>query len=157
YAMYHGPDGLTHIAQRVQPLTDILARGLAQHGMQPRNQCWFDTLTFACAADQVAAIHARATQAGIHLRRDSATQFGLSLDECTTRAEVELLWQVLLGESAKTLSVQTLDAEVAKAKPNVPERKSTFLQHPHFTRYHSETAMLRYMKRLEDRDIALNR
>jgi len=161
YAMYHGPDGLRCIAARVKRLTDILARGLELKGMPPRNRHWFDTLTFERPQVQVDAIRARAAEAGIHLRRDSATQFGLSLDECATPADVENLWHVILGtSSAKGLSVKALDAEFAEDATRLPEellRTSGFLQHPHFTRYHSETELLRYMKRLEDRDIALNR
>ncbi len=161
YAMYHGPDGLICIARRVKRLTDILARGLEQKGLLPRNRHWFDTLSFERPQAQVEAIHARAAEEGIHLRHDSATEFGLSLDECTTPADVEALWQVLLGSSAKGLSVHTFDKDFADDAtiPLPPEllRTSSFLQHPHFTRYHSETELLRYMKRLEDRDIALNR
>jgi glycine dehydrogenase len=161
YAMYHGPEGLKCIAARVKRLTDILARGLELKGMPPRNRHWFDTLTFEQPEAQAAAIHARAAEAGIHLRRDSATQFGLSLDECSTPADVETLWQVLLGNTAKGLSVHSLDQDFADdATASLPLallRTSNFLQHPYFTRYHSETELLRYMKRLEDRDIALNR
>jgi glycine dehydrogenase len=161
YAMYHGPQGLTRIARRIQRLTDILARGLQLKGMPPLNPHWFDTLTFERPEAQTSAICTRAADVGIHLRRDSATHFGLSLDECTTPADVESLWQILLGASASSLSVQALDKDCAgDMDANLPvqlRRTSSFLQHPHFTAYHSETALLRYMKKLEDRDIALNR
>ncbi|MEY4641327.1 MAG: hypothetical protein RLZZ227_1321 [Pseudomonadota bacterium] len=162
YAMYHGPTGLMRIGQRVQRLTDILARGLASRGLVPHNRRWFDTLTFHVPQTQAVAIHERAAAAAIHLRRDSETSLGLSLDECTTAEDVEILWQVLLGEAAVSLSVAALDAEFATGRLASPFdatqlRTSPFLQHPHFTSYHSETELLRYMKKLEDRDIALNR
>ncbi len=161
YAMYHGPEGLTRIAQRVQRLTDILARGLQQKGLAPVNRSWFDTLTFERPSEQTAGILSRAADAGVHLRRDSDTRFGLSLDECTTPADITALWQVLLGSGAKALSVEALDKELSESLslglPPELARTSVFLQHPHFTSYHSETELLRYMKRLEDRDIALNR
>ncbi len=162
YAMYHGPGGLTRIALRVQRLTDILAQGLAQQGLHPLNHRWFDTLSFELPQAQAAAVHKRAAAAGMHLRRDSATRFGLSLDECTTPAEVEALWQVLLGEPGRALSVGVFDLDFAAGHTNQtlePQwlRASDFLTHPHFTSYHSESELLRYMKKLEDRDIALNR
>ncbi len=161
YAMYHGPEGLTRIALRVQRLTDILARGVQQKGLARVNPSWFDTLTFERPQEQTDAILSRAAAAGIHLRRDNATHFGLSLDECTTPADLVALWHGLLGGTAKSLSVEALDKDISGgASPGLPRqlvRTSAFLQHPHFNTYHSETELLRYMKRLEDRDIALNR
>ncbi|HEY0963611.1 MAG TPA: aminomethyl-transferring glycine dehydrogenase [Pseudomonadales bacterium] len=162
YAMYHGPEGIERIARRVQRLTDILAEGLTRKGLAPRNRRWFDTLTFDMPPDQAAAIYERAGAAGIHLRCDSGTRLGVSLDECTTPADVIMLWNVLLADSACDLSVDALDDEFAAGRLEssldaAHRRTSPFLQHPNFSRYHSETEMLRYLKKLEDRDIALNR
>jgi glycine dehydrogenase len=162
YAMYHGPEGIERIALRVQRLTDILAEGLKRNGLAPQNRRWFDTLTFDLPPEQAAAIFARAAEAGIHLRCDSGTRLGLSLDECTTPADVVVLWNVLLGNNACNLSVSALDEEFAAGRLQssldaAHRRTSPFLQHAHFSMHHSETEMLRYLKKLEDRDIALNR
>ncbi|MDY6983886.1 MAG: glycine dehydrogenase, partial [Pseudomonadota bacterium] len=100
YAMYHGPEGIERIALRVQRLIDILAEGLKRQGLAPRNRRWFDTLTFELPPHQAAAVHERAAAAGIHLRCDSGTRFGLSLDECTTSADIVVLWNVLLADKA---------------------------------------------------------
>jgi len=162
YAMYHGPERLKLIAARVHRLADILALGLQQGGLTLLNQRYFDTLTVTLSAAQAAAVLSRAEQAGVALRLDKAdgTQLGLSLDECTTPAEVELLWQMLLGDAAKPLVVAAFDKAISegRVKPVLGGdllRSSTFLTHPHFNSYHSETELLRYMKRLENRDISL--
>lgn len=164
YAMYHGPTGLKRIAQRVHRLTEILALGLQQGGLPPCNQHFFDTLTLEPDADTAATILARAEVADINLRLDRAdgTRLGISLDECTTADEVVQLWQVLLGDKAQGFSVAALDSDI-RAVRNQPAlgaellRESPILQHPHFNCYHSETEMLRYLKRLEDADISLTR
>ena len=164
YAMYHGPEGIRRIAARVQRLTAILASGLRRMGAAPLNNSFFDTLTLQFEAGAAAAVLARAEAAGINLRSDVAdgTRLGVSLDECTTSEEVQILWQVLLGDKAAGLDLALIDRSIAETgdSPGVPlplRRSSSYLTHHHFNSYHSETEMLRYMKRLEDRDIALNR
>jgi glycine dehydrogenase len=161
YAMYHGPEGLRTIAQRIHRLTAILANGLQSRGLTCSNARFFDTLTIPTDAASRAAILARAAQARINLRMDQADSIGVSLDECTTAHDIELLWQVLLGDKAEGLSVAALDQQIcagAAAVVGIPgalQRQSAFLTHPFFNRCHSETEMLRYLKRLENKDISL--
>lgn len=162
YAMYHGPEGLRRIASRIHRLARILVAGLKQQGMTPEHTHYFDTLSFSVAADLGQAIRKRALAEDLHLRwdDDQCTRFGLSLDECSDRQEVERLWRVLLGEEqCAALSVDDLDAGLS-ALDGVPadlQRQSDYLTHAHFRDYRSETEMLRYLKRLEDRDISLTR
>ncbi len=159
YAMYHGPRGLRRIANRVQRLTAVLAEGLRRCGLNAPANGFFDTLSVPVDAAQFAAIQARAAEHRVNLRFDAAeAAVGVSLDECATPAEVELLWRVFLGESAAELAIDAIDRQVAAAKPAIPaalRRESDFLQHPNFNRHHSETEMMRYLKRLENRDISL--
>ncbi len=160
YAMYHGPEGLRTIAWRIHRLALILAEGLRQAGMQVNEQ-FFDTLTVTVDEDRKAAILARAREQRINLRSDAAGCVGLSLDENSDATEVATLWQILLGSDDHGLSVQKLDAAIvngdlpAAAIPQGLERQSRFLEHPVFNSYHSETEMLRYLKRLENRDLSL--
>jgi glycine dehydrogenase len=161
YAMYHGPEGLRTIAQRIHRLTAILANGLDDRGLKCSNSRFFDTLTIATDTASRSAILARARQARINLRMDQATSIGISLDECTTTHDIELLWQVLLGDKSAGLSVATLDQQICAGSatvvgiPGTLQRQSQFLTHPFFNRCHSETEMLRYLKRLENKDISL--
>jgi glycine dehydrogenase len=157
YAMYHGPVGLRRIAERIHRLTAILGDGLASLGFETDNDGFFDTLTFT-AGKQQSAILERATAAGFNLRIIDGERLGVSLDETTTAAEVETLWRVFSGKD-DVPSVATLD-EAIEGLPGIPaelQRDMDYLQHPLFNDFHSETEMLRYMKRLEDKDIALNR
>ncbi|MDT8428673.1 MAG: aminomethyl-transferring glycine dehydrogenase [Pseudomonadales bacterium] len=160
YAMYHGPDGLTRIARRIHRLTCLLAHGLRQAGMQPNSQ-FFDTLSIALDADQRAQIIDRALSSGVNLRTDDPTLLGLSLDECSTPEDVSLLWHILLGAKAEALDVHALDQQLVvdpasfAAIPAQLQRNTPYLQHPVFTSWHSETDMLRYLKRLENRDLSL--
>jgi glycine dehydrogenase len=157
YAMYHGPQGLRRIAERIQRLTSILAAGMEQAGFRADNATYFDTLTFQ-VGDQQQAIVERALAAGLNLRIIGSDRLGISLDETTTAADIETLWEVF-SDGAASSSAQALDAELAQ-HTGVPEqllREVDYLQHPLFNDYHSETEMLRYMRYLEDKDIALNR
>jgi len=155
YAIYHGPKGLKRIAQRVQRLTEILAAGLKQGAIARVNQHFFDTLTLDVGAKQ-SAILERAKAARINLRVIDGEQLGVSLDECTSEATVEALWTVFLGEG-HGLSLSALDKdELESGIPAELRRTSGYLEHPIFNRYHSETEMLRYLKSLEDKDLALN-
>lgn len=151
YAMYHGPKGLRRIAERTQLLTGVLAAELQKGGVAIQNQHFFDTLTIE-PGEQRDAILARAAAKDVNLRCDSDQTLGISLDETTTREDLALVIEVILG---RPTSVE--DAEVASAIPQVLQREVDYLQHPLFNEYHSETEMLRYMRRLESKDIALNR
>ncbi|PWC17981.1 glycine dehydrogenase (aminomethyl-transferring) [Brenneria roseae subsp. roseae] len=156
YAVFHGPDGLKRIAGRIHRLTDILAHGLRQGGMTLRHQTWFDTLTVE-VADKNATL-SRALSFGINLRSDLDDAVGITLDEATTREDVLALFSVLLGD-AHGLDIDTLDAEINPQSDAIPvalQRNDTILSHPVFNRYHSETEMMRYLHRLERKDLALN-
>ena len=157
YAMYHGPVGLRRIARRIHRLTAVLANGLAQLGFEADNAQFFDTLCYS-VGEQQAAIVARAEAARLNLRQLAGGKLGISLDETTGRAEVEQLWNVFAG-AEQALNLAAIEREVGD-HPGIPEalwRETDYLQHPLFNRFHSETEMLRYLHRLENRDIALNR
>jgi glycine dehydrogenase len=153
YAVYHGPEGLKRIAQRVQRLTAILAAGLAAKGVERANAQFFDTLTLK-VADQ-AAILERARAARVNLRILDG-QLGVSLDETSSAQTVAQLFDIFLG-AGHGLDVATLDAgEVTDGIPTELARSSAYLTHPVFNSHHSETEMLRYLKQLENKDLALN-
>ncbi|MGY4491809.1 aminomethyl-transferring glycine dehydrogenase [Pseudomonas sp. TE3610] len=155
YAVYHGPIGLQRIAQRVHRLTQILAAGLERKGIKRLNQHFFDTLTLEVGGAQTAVIES-AQAVHVNLRILGRGRVGLSLDETCDAATVGLLWDILLGAD-HGLDVGTLDAEaLPSAIPPGLERTSTYLTHPVFNQHHSETEMLRYLKQLENKDLALN-
>lgn len=157
YAVYHGPQGLRTIAQRIHRFTDILAQGLRANGYTPVHSAYFDTLTIRAEGQQREAILKRAEAAGLNLRIDRPAFLGISIDEAKTRADVETLFAVILG-SDHGLQVTELD-EQAQSAASIPanlERQSAILTHEVFNQYHSETEMMRYIKQLESKDLALN-
>jgi glycine dehydrogenase len=155
YAVYHGPYGLATIAARVHRLTGVLAAGLKKLGFTMINDSFFDTLTIATGG-RTGEIHAR-SDGKANLRHIDATRIGISLDERSTRADVSLLWQIFSPEGTTLPDFATLESSVEDAYSAALRRTSAFLAHPTFNRYHSETEMLRYLRRLADRDIALDR
>ncbi|MDH5244879.1 MAG: aminomethyl-transferring glycine dehydrogenase [Betaproteobacteria bacterium] len=155
YAVYHGPAGLTTIARRVHRLTAILKAGLERLGHPVPTEHFFDTIVVA-TGDATDRIADRAVAQRMNFRRVDARALGLSLDETTTRADVEAIWQAFGGDSAAE-GLAELFASAPEALPAALQRQSEFLAHPTFNRYHSETEMLRYLRRLADRDIALDR
>ena len=154
YAVYHGPEGLQRIAQRVHLLTSVLAEGLRLNGMVPTNKHWFDTLTLHTGSRTDAIIKA-AAEREMNLRQIDAEHVGLSIDETTGTEDIIALWEILLGENS--LDLDALAAEVAAALPDDLIRTDGFLTHPTFNSFHSETEMLRYLRKLADKDIALDR
>jgi len=157
YAVYHGPKGLKTIANRIHRFADILCAGTSSKGLTAIHTNYFDTLTFNVAnKDEIVA---RALDANANLRTDVEGQISVSLDETTTRADVVQLFDILLGEG-HGLDVEALDTAVVNSgKSSIPAslvRETAILTHPVFNSYHSETDMLRYIKRLEDKDLALN-
>ena len=154
YAVYHGPEGLQRIAQRVHLLTSVLAEGLRLNGMVPTNKHWFDTLTLNTGSGTDAIIKA-AAEREMNLRQIDAEHIGLSIDETTGTEDIIALWDILLGENS--LDLDALAAEVAAALPDDLIRTDGFLTHPTFNSFHSETEMLRYLRKLADKDIALDR
>ncbi|MBD8592580.1 aminomethyl-transferring glycine dehydrogenase [Pseudomonas sp. CFBP 8758] len=155
YAVYHGPAGLIQIARRTHQLTAILARGLTQLGVRVEQQHFFDTLTLATGS-ATERLHEQARAAGINLREVDAQRVGISLDETTRQADVEALWQLFHNASTQVV-FQTLADEVGDQLPEPLLRQSAILQHPVFNRYHSETELMRYLRRLADKDLALDR
>jgi glycine dehydrogenase len=153
YAVYHGPQGLAQIANRVHRLTGILATALGQLGYKLANATFFDTLTVK--TDRAAELHAAATAQGINLRKIDAGHVGVSLDETTTREDLELLVKIFGNGAA--VDIEALDAAAHAAFPAKLARTSAYLVHPTFNRYHSEHEMLRYLRSLADKDLALDR
>ncbi|MDV5247637.1 aminomethyl-transferring glycine dehydrogenase [Shewanella xiamenensis] len=157
YAVFHGPQGLKTIASRINRFTDILAAGLQAKGVSLVNTTWFDTISIKGL--DVAAVNARALAAEMNLRFDADGIVGVSLDETTIRSDIEALFDVILG-AGHGLDVAALDAQiVAQGSQSIPAslvRQDAILSHPTFNRYQSETEMMRYIKRLESKDLALN-
>ncbi|MGO1760927.1 aminomethyl-transferring glycine dehydrogenase [Halomonas sp. AOP35-4E-18] len=156
YATYHGAEGLRKIAGRVHRLATLLAEGLKQAGVSLAHDSWFDTL---CITDiDAGKIHGRAMTHDINLHYFADGDVGISLDETTTAHDVATLFDVLLGDE-HGLSIAALDEQVvannASGIPAACQRESDFLSHPTFSRYRSETEMLRYLKRLENKDLSL--
>ncbi len=157
YAVYHGPRGLDKIARRVHRLTCLLAAGLEQLGRRSRFPAWFDTLTIDLDTGEADRVMAAADTAGINLRRVSETAVGISVGEKTRREHIELLWAVF-ADGVNTPELAERDAALGDEPGVIPaalRRESGFLGHPVFNSYHSETEMLRYLKRLENRDLSL--
>jgi glycine dehydrogenase len=157
YAVYHGPKGLKIIAERIHRFADILCLGTAKNGLQALHQNYFDTLTFNVSnKDEIVT---RALAAGVNFRTDVDGQISISLDETTTRENVHTLFDILLGEG-HGVDVAILDKEIIDSGhssiPATIKRESAILTHPVFNSYHSETEMLRYIKKLENKDLALN-
>ncbi len=156
YAVYHGAQGLRLIAGRVHRYTQILAAGITQLGYQVLSECYFDTLVIS-TPNRAKRLAAQATEANINLRVIDADRIGLSLDETTTRSNLRDVWQVFAAATADLPDINILDAAVGECIPQALLRHDAILQHPVFERYHSETEMMRYMRRLARRDIALDR
>ncbi|MBK7080793.1 MAG: aminomethyl-transferring glycine dehydrogenase [Betaproteobacteria bacterium] len=155
YAVYHGPEGLKTIARRVHRLTAILKAGLERLGFTVPTAAFFDTLTVATGA-RARGILDHGLAFGVNFRRIDDATLGISLDETTDRADVERIWQIFAGDDPP-FAVAHLDAAVPSTLPTALLRTTAFLGHPVFNRCHSETEMLRYLRRLADRDIALDR
>ena len=156
YAVYHGPDRLRTIAQRVYRLTCILANGLRRLGCEIEHDAFFDTLCVRVKED-VEVLLSRAREAGYNLRRIDNDHLALSLDEASVAADVDKLFQVFAGSGDVGVSLAGLDGETETAIPNSLKRRSTFLTHPVFNSHHSETQMLRYLRLLQEKDVALDR
>ncbi|EKO3570540.1 aminomethyl-transferring glycine dehydrogenase [Vibrio metschnikovii] len=153
YAVYHGPEGLKTIARRTHHFTAILAAGLTKAGYELDHHSFFDTLTINTGS-ATEKLYQQAQLAGMNLRK-SAQQIGISLDETTTVEDIKALFDVFaVNEAIDDLSTTIADNELA-AIPESCRRQSSFLTHPVFNTHHSETQMLRYMKKLENKDFSL--
>jgi glycine dehydrogenase len=156
YAVYHGPEGLKRIALRVASYTAILADGLAKMGLKVLNPHAFDTLTIE-TGDHTEEVIGRALAAGANLRRVSPRHVGVALDETTSRADVAALWSWFATAGQDVPRIEDFAAGAAPKIPKALSRTSAFLTHPVFNTHHSETEMLRYLRRLADKDLALDR
>ena len=157
YAVYHGPQGLKTIAQRIHRFADILATGLKTKGITLKHSTWFDTLTIV--GDNKDDVIARALAKGVNFATNHDGEYSISVSETTTRNDVAELFDIVLGEG-HGLSVDSIAADIeANGSDSIPAslvRDDEVLTHPNFNSYHSETDMLRYIKRLENKDLALN-
>ncbi|MBI2771517.1 MAG: aminomethyl-transferring glycine dehydrogenase [Burkholderiales bacterium] len=156
YAVYHGPQGLKRIAQRVASFTAILAKGLEQLGHVPRPGGAFDTLSLH-TRDATESIAARARSMRSNVRIYFEEYICISLDETTTRDDIELLWKVFAKDGQALPSLAAFEKGIAPLIPEALRRTSAFLTHPVFNTHHSETGMLRYIRALSDKDLALDR
>ncbi len=151
YAIYHGPDGLQNIGRRVHQMTGALAATLEKEGFKIFNRTFFDTVTVA--VPDAASVHERATKLGLNFRSIDATRIGVSLDEQTSVRELGLILEAFRDcrPSAPLWGIPANPATI----PAAQRRTSAFLQHAVFNSHHSETEMLRYLRRLESRDLSL--
>ena len=159
YAVYHGPAGLKRIAQRVASYTAVLAQGLREMGVVVRSDTAFDALCIDTGAD-TAGLAARAVAAGMNLRRFpdwGDTMTGVALDETTTRGDIRALWQLFAKPGQALPNMAAFEKGIEPMIPEALRRTSSYLKHPVFNSHHSETEMLRYIRSLSDKDLALDR
>ncbi|MFF8387277.1 aminomethyl-transferring glycine dehydrogenase [Streptomyces kanasensis] len=152
YAVYHGPDGLKGIALRTHRYAAILAAGLRAGGVEVVHDTFFDTVT-ARVPGAAAQVVAAAREGGVNIHQVDADHVSVSCDETTGRAQLAAVWDAFGVRG----DIEALDAETADALPAALLRTDAYLTHPVFHAYRSETSMLRYLRRLADRDYALDR
>ena len=150
YALYHGKDGLIKIAQKVNLLTSILKENLSDEGFESKNDDFFDTLVIKTKS-VTNEVHARAIENNINLRIIDSESLGISLDETSSIEDVKILLSIFSSSDRELIESSK------KSIPESLERKSDFLNHVVFKQFHSETEMLRYIRKLSDKDIALDR
>ena len=154
YAVYHGPEGLRAIARRVHRYAAVLAAGLADvEGLEVVHDAFFDTLLVRTPG-RAGHVVAAALERGVNLWHVDDDHVGVSTDETTTRTQLTLVWEAF---GARGLDPDAVDARAADALPAALGRESDYLSHPVFHAHRSETAMLRYLRRLADQDLALDR
>ena len=165
YAVYHGPEGLKTIAQRVHRLAATFVSGiqalnksknLNELGIEVLTTHFFDTITLRTVG-HTQAIHAAARAQSINLRIVDAEKVGIAFDETTTTEDVSALWRIFSGAGQSALSFTAVEATAADHIPGALRRISGFLTHPVFNSHHSETQMMRYLRALSDKDLALDR
>lgn len=156
YAIYHGAEGLRLIAGRVHRYAQILAAGLTLLGHEVVSKCYFDTIVVR-VQNRAKRYMAQAADANINLRFIDSDHIGIALDETTTRKNLRQLWQVFATPTKEFPDINRSNAKLEECIADSLLRCDTILQHPVFERYHSETEMMRYMRRLARRDIALDR
>jgi glycine dehydrogenase len=155
YAVYHGPSGIKRIAETVHHLTVILAAGLTRLGYHLGSEPFFDTLRVELGTKSQSELLAAAANHQINLRVLDETTLGISLDETTTLEDLQNLWQIFASGEPLPFTVEQLATEVNSRFDSTLARTSSYLTHPVFNRYHSETELLRYLHRLESKDLSL--
>ena len=155
YAVYHGPAGIQNIALRVRRLTLALGAGLRERGFDLGREHFFDTLSIRVTGTARARIIENARRARVNLREDDPARLGVSLDETTTRQDVAVLLGLFGGPAVDERGVAALESQADLSYPAPFARVSRYLTHPVFNSHHSEHELLRYMKRLESRDLSL--
>ncbi|WP_455242874.1 aminomethyl-transferring glycine dehydrogenase [Petrachloros mirabilis] len=155
YAVYHGPLGLRRIAERVRGLAVVLAKGLRQLGFDLGNEEFFDTLRVRLPKAQSNQILVRADECGFNLRRYEDDSLGISLDEATDEEDIRRLMEVFVGHDRLPFTIDELYQSATIGFMANLARTSTYLTHEVFNRYHSEHEMLRYLHRLQGRDLSL--
>ncbi len=156
YAVYHGPQGLKRIAERVAAYTAIFVRGLQALGYEIKNKGAFDSVTIK-TGDATHLIAERARHSGANLRFRLNNHLGVSLDETTSRTDIELLWSFFAKPGQPVPVVSAFEHGIESLIPADLRRTSKFMTHPVFNTHHSETGMLRYIRKLSDKDLALDR
>lgn len=158
YAVYHGPERLKQIAKRINNLTKFLSQSLKQLGYVQKNQNYFDTITLLTDEKLQKLIHDEALRKEINLRYNKDNSVGISLSETTTFDDVVELTEVFAKAVSKSFEFRNLkekEYDAFNSFPSALKRKTDFLTHPVFNSYHSETEMMRYIKRLENKDLSL--
>lgn len=155
YAVYHGPEGLKNIATTVHRLTALTAEGLRRLGCQLDSNAFFDTLRVRCPHLSPAQILKKGQQNFINLRQFPDGSFGIALDEATTITDVSQLLTLFTDSPSLPFSLNDLAEQVGSSIPSTFQRHSSFLTHPVFHDYHSEHELLRYMYRLQSKDLSL--
>jgi glycine dehydrogenase len=155
YACYHGPEGLKQIARRIHLLTGLLARGLARLGYEVGPAHFFDTLRVGLGGRSAEEIHRRAAARRINFRPIDEHTLGVSLDETVAEQDLVEIWGIFNDSRPPGFSARDLARGVEAGYPPPLARTSRYLEHGVFNRYHSETEMMRYLKRLESRDLSL--
>ncbi len=153
YAAYHGPDGLRDIARRAHRMAAVLAAGLRAGGIDVMSETFFDTVLVRVPG-RATQVVAAARAAGVDLRLAGGDHVGISCSETTTREHLQVVWDAFGVAGADP---DALDRQTPDAIPAVLQRTSQFLTHPVFSAYRSETALLRYLRALADKDVALDR
>lgn len=155
YAVYHGPEGLRRIAERVHGLAMVLAAGLRQLGFEVAPEAYFDTIRVRLTKMQSDPILIRANEAGINLRRHEDHSIGIALDEVSTEDEIRRLMEIFVGHDRLPFQIRDLSCGVITSFPANLARTSTYLTHEVFNRYHTEHEILRYIHRLGAKDLSL--
>src|SRR5713226_1013135 len=154
YAVYHGPKGLRAIAARIHRMTQVLARGLAEFGFKPKHDQFFDTLRIDASAEQVDQVIERAVRMRMNFRRIDRRSIGISIDETHDAKDIVAILEAFSPARAGGIALGKLADGTPEGFQGPLARTSTFLQHPVFNTHHSETEMLRYIHRLQSRDLS---